>query len=79
MQSIRIVTTTKIEQFFFSNKNRPVTRRSHSVRTTFLSPSERRLWNPPTVCSTSWPQETHEKQSQDNRMTFAESNTEVKD
>lgn len=57
----------------FSNKNRPVTRRSHSMRTTFLSPSERSLWNPPTVCSTSWPQEPYEKQSRDNRMTFAES------
>lgn len=60
---------------FFSNKNRPVTR-SHS-RTTFLNPDERSLWNPPTVYSTSWPQEPYEKQSRDNRMTFAESNTGV--
>lgn len=74
MQSIRIVTTTKTEQFF-SNKNRPVTRMSHSVRTTFLSPSEKSLWNPPTICSTSWPQEPYKNQSRDNRMTFDESNT----
>lgn len=44
MQSIRTV-TTKIEQFF-SIKNRPVTR-SHSVRTSLSSSSERSLWNVP--------------------------------
>ena len=63
---------------FFLNKNRPVARRYHSVKTLFWSPSQRSLLNLP-LGFYFMHGEPYEKQSWHNRMTFAECNTGVRE
>lgn len=77
MNAIRKNSNNNKNITIFLNKNRPVTRMSHTMKTIFSNPNERSLWNSPTVSSISCPQEPQEKQSRHNRMAFVEYNTGV--